>query len=82
MVEKGAGVDDFQNLDLQRGVNYAHGSQRVYEAFYGQEPIRLNKIGDRYEVVNGYHRLYVAKEMNLSTVPARVIEKKFDKSFP
>lgn len=75
-VEQGFDADHFREVDQARGVDYAHGTQRVYEAFYGDEPIRLNRIGDRYEVVNGYHRLYVAREMGLDTVPARVIEKR------
>jgi len=74
-VSNGADGEYFYQLDQQRGLDYAHGSQRVYEAFYGQEPIRLEKIGDRYNVTNGYHRLFVAKEMGIETIPASVIEK-------
>lgn len=74
-VDQGADGDYFYRLDQQRGLDYAHGSQRVYEAFYGQEPIRLEKIGDRYSVTNGYHRLFVAKELGIETIPASVVEK-------
>lgn len=48
---------------------------RVYDAFYGDAPICLEKIGSRYKVVAGYHRLYVAKEQGIESVPASVIEK-------
>jgi len=76
-VENGADKEHFRNLDHQRGLEYPNGSQRIYESFYGQDAIRLDKIGDRYLVENGYHRLYVAKELGLDTIPARVIEKRF-----
>ncbi|HIC87994.1 MAG TPA: hypothetical protein EYP04_01110 [Anaerolineae bacterium] len=35
--------------------------------------MRLNKMGDRYQVVNGYHRLFIARQLGIKTVPARVI---------
>jgi hypothetical protein len=75
-LEKGADTDYFRNLDQQRGVDYAHGTQRVYEAFYGKDAIRIEKIGDHYTVINGYHRLFVAKELNVPNVPASVVEKR------
>ena len=75
-VEQGADNEHFRELDQQRGVDYAHGTQRVYETFYGGEPIKLNKIGDRYVIDGGYHRLYVAKELRLDSIPARVLERR------
>lgn len=76
-LENGANADDFRTMDAKNGIEYAKGVQRVYESFYGQESIRLEKVGDSYKVINGYHRLYVANELKISTVPARVIEKQF-----
>lgn len=75
-VENGADKEYFRNLDQERGHDYPNGTQRIYESFYGHDAIRLDKIGDRYIVENGYHRIYVAKELGLDTVPARVIEKR------
>lgn len=74
-VEKGARNDDFRAMDQRRGLEYPQGSQKIYESFYGQDAIRLEKMGDSYKVINGYHRLYVANELKIPTVPARVIEK-------
>lgn len=76
-VEQGANGDDFWQMDQERSSEYREGFQRVYDAFYGDSSIRLTKVDDHYEVVNGYHRLYVAKEMGLSSVPARVIQNRF-----
>ena len=74
-VESGADKEYFQNLDQKHGLDYPNGTQKIYESFYGQDAIRLDKIGDRYMVENGYHRIYVAKELGFPTIPARVIEK-------
>lgn len=74
-VEKGAGGDDFYKLDQQQGLDYANGYQRVYDAFYGGDAIKLEKDGEDYRVINGAHRLYVAKELGIQTVPARVKER-------
>jgi hypothetical protein len=73
-VAEGANGDHFSRLDQERGLDYEHGYRRVYDAFYGNSAIRLEKAGDDYNVINGYHRLAVARELGLSTVPARVIE--------
>jgi len=76
-VEKGATADYFRTRDRVCGLDH-HNSLRIYDAFYGHNSIRLNKIDENnYKVENGYHRLYVAQELSLPTVPARVIEKQF-----
>jgi hypothetical protein len=72
-VRQGAGGDYFSQLDAERGLDYPHGFRRIYDAFYGNDAIRLERVGDTYQVMNGYHRLFVAKELRLESVPARVI---------
>jgi hypothetical protein len=74
-VQNGADKEYFEKLDKQRGIDYPNGSTRIYEAFYGDNAIKLNKIGDRYYVENGYHRIFVAKELGIARIPALVIEK-------
>lgn len=74
-VQNGANADYFREMDSIQGLNYEHGYLRVYEAFYGNEPVRLEKLGDTYKVVNGYHRLKIAQEMGLTDIPALVNEK-------
>lgn len=73
-VEKGANADYFSQMDEERGLDYPNGYRKIYDAFYGNDAIRLDKVGDTYTVTNGYHRLAVAKELGLETIPARVIE--------
>ena len=72
-VEKGAAGDYFCALDTQHGLDYQDGYRRVYDAFYGDEPIRLEKMNGRYQVVNGYHRLFAVQQLGLTTIPASVI---------
>lgn len=72
-VAQGADGDYFSQLDAAQGLDYAHGYRRIYDAFYGQDCIHLDKVGDRYQVVNGYHRLFLARQLGIKTLPARVI---------
>lgn len=71
-VEKGADADYFSALDAQQGLAYQDGYRCIYDAFYGDEPIRLEKINGRYQVINGYHRLFVAQQLGLTAIPASV----------
>ena len=73
-VESGHGVDYFRDLDQKLGLDYEHGYQRIYEAFYGDSAIRLEKTGHAYRVINGAHRLWAAKQLGIQNVPAWVIE--------
>jgi len=74
-VSRGVDGDYFSEMDRKAGLDYEHGYRRLYDAFYGNEPIRLNKMGDRYSVTGGYHRLMVARELGLETIPASVAER-------
>lgn len=76
-VENGADGDSFAESDAEKGLDYEYGDQRIYDAFYGNSAIRLEKIDDTYQVVNGYHRLEVARDLGFTTVPARVIERRY-----
>lgn len=71
----GASSDYWADVDKQQGMDYAHGYRRIYDAFYGQDAIRLCKDGDRYSIDNGRHRIWLAKQMGIASLPARVIER-------
>jgi hypothetical protein len=74
-VRGGAGGDHFAAMDAQRGLDYEHGYQRVYDAFFGTDSLRLDARADgTYGVTNGYHRIHVARELGLRTLPARISE--------
>jgi DNA repair exonuclease SbcCD ATPase subunit len=72
---KGADKEYWRQIDQQQGLDYENGYQRVYESFYGDDAIRLTKIGDGYDITNGRHRIWVAKKMEIKVLPAKVIEK-------
>jgi hypothetical protein len=78
-VEAGQGRDYFRAKDREVGVDYQHGLERLYDAFYGSEPIRVTKLkSGRYDVTNGRHRLFVAKQAGLRSLPMRVSEETTD----
>jgi hypothetical protein len=72
-VAQGHGADYFAQLDVAQGLSGEDGYQHIYEVFYGGDAIRLNKVGNSYDVVNGYLRLYIARQLGLISVPAHVI---------
>jgi hypothetical protein len=73
-VDQGWTGDDFARVDAERGYDYEHGYQRIYDAFYGTDAIRLDgSAGGQHTVVNGYHRLYVARQLGITSVPARIV---------
>lgn len=74
-VERGWTAEEFRAYDQAYGLDYQHSTLKIYDAYYGGSSISLCKIGDNYTVADGgYHRLFVAKEIGLETVPARVYE--------
>ena len=74
-VAAGANGDTFSDLDAQQGQSYEQGYRRIYDAFYGDDAIRLEKVKGQYQVINGYHRLFVAQQVGLDSLPANVVEK-------
>jgi len=74
-IDAGYTSDDFADLDKAKGLNYEHGQQRVYDLYYGSDPIAVDKDGDKYDIVSGRHRIFAAKELGLDFIPARVKEK-------
>ncbi len=72
-VRNGADGEHFARMDAQRGLDYEGGYQRVYEAFFGGDSLRLDHRSDgTYEVIDGLHRIHVARELGLSSLPARI----------
>ena len=74
-IDGGYKSDDFADLDKSKGLEYAEGQQRVYDLYYGNDPVALDKDGNKYDIVSGRHRIFVAKENGYDTIPARVKEK-------
>lgn len=73
--QSGAGSDHFLSLDQAAGRDHEHGLQRVYDLFFGSEPITLDRAldGKSYQVMFGRHRIKVAREKGWPAVPAKLI---------
>jgi hypothetical protein len=74
-VHAGKTGHDFSDSDQAKGLSYQQGERRIFDLYYGSDPIKLDKDGSEYTVVSGRHRIFAAKETGLKTIPARVSEK-------
>jgi hypothetical protein len=72
----GADSTRFGDVDRASGTEYSSGLQRVYDAFFGTDAIRLDRRagGGVWSVTNGRHRLAVARRLGITHVPARTCE--------
>ena len=68
--------DELGRLDAAEGRGTADGIQKVYDAFFGDDAIYLDRrAGDaRWNVTNGQHRLEIARRLGITHVPARISE--------
>lgn len=71
-VAAGATVDDFRARDQREGRMGARSYEMTFAGFFGTDAIKLSPAGSKLEVNNGYHRIWVARQMGLDAVPARV----------
>lgn len=72
-VRSGADREYFAGLDRAQGLDYEHGYERVYDAFFGDYSLRLDARSDgSFAVTDGYHRIHVARQLGLPSLPARV----------
>lgn len=74
-VKGGKTDEDFSKDDEKDGQSWQTGKRRIYDLFYGNDPVVLDKDGDQYTIVSGRHRIFAAKELGLETIPAKVTEK-------
>lgn len=67
----------FRAFDQQAEVSFEDGTLRVYEAFFGDDAIKLDCSldGRHYGIVNGRHRIKVALEQGWSHIPVRLDRK-------
>jgi len=73
-IARGATDQTLRDIDQERGLSGAQGYHNIYRVFYGDSAIALEKAGNGYKVINGYHRLAVARELGWTTIPARIVE--------
>jgi exonuclease VII small subunit len=80
LIESGVGAtsDYWAEYDKERKLEYAEGYKKVYEVFYGNDCIKVNKDQNSYDVDSGRHRIWVAKQMGVEQLPMRVQERGVD----
>jgi hypothetical protein len=68
-----AGVDSFASRDAAANVPYERRLQRVFEAFFGTDPIYLSRGRDAelFSVTSGRHRIKVAADLGWTAVPVK-----------
>jgi hypothetical protein len=66
-----AGRDWFRTEDQVKGRTYENGAERVFDAFFGDEPIAISRTHDGalFSITNGRHRIATARELGWSAVP-------------
>jgi len=76
IIESGVGASKeyWAKRDNELGLDYPNGYLRIYEAFYGHDAIRVEKSGNNYDIVNGRHRVWLAKQMGISKLPMSLVE--------
>lgn len=72
---QGASSDFWAAYDREHGLDPSNGYKRVYDAFFGLDAIRLEKIGNTYSITNGRHRIWLAKHMGLDSLPVNLTER-------
>ena len=66
--------DSFRSLDETTGERYEDGLQSIYEAFFCEEFVYLERQRgqEQFEITNGRHRIKVALDLGWDAIPARV----------
>ncbi len=66
--------DSFRSLDEAAHESHEHGLQRVYEAFFCNDHIYLERRRgqEKFDITNGRHRIRVALDLGWEAIPARV----------
>lgn len=74
-MKSGKSKEDFIAEDRKKGLDYAHGKERIFDLYYGSDPITVDKAGDKFTIISGRHRIYAAKAVGLDSLPVRLREK-------
>lgn len=72
----GYGKDDsyWHKLDEQLRRPFSKSYQRIFEVFYGEDRIRVEITDSRYTIINGRHRIWLAKALGLRRIPIDLVD--------
>lgn len=57
----GASSDYWAKHDRQKGLAYSEGYQKIYDAFYGGDAIKIDVDGSNFNIINGRHRIWLGQ---------------------
>lgn len=72
----GKNAEYWSMRDHNSGLDYQNGYRRVYDAFYGHDAIRLEYFNAQWNIINGRHRIWLAKQLGIKSLPASVLTEK------
>ncbi len=80
-IDSGAGnsSDYWYNYDQAHGLDVPNGYKIVYDSYYGSDHIHVEKSNGNYNIINGRHRIWLAKQMGVESLPMQVVDVKRDK---
>ncbi len=81
VIDNGTGnsSDYWYNYDQAHGLDVPNGYQIVYDSYYGDDHIRVEKDGDNCDIINGRHRIWLAQQMGVESLPMEVVDVKRDR---
>ncbi len=67
------GSSYFSEMDRASSQSYEHGLQRIYDAFFGESHVQLERgrTADLFGITNGRHRIKLAQELGWDAIPAK-----------
>lgn len=75
-VNRGLTIEDFRAMDTAQGLSGTRSYAKTYEGFLGGGQIKLDRApGGRLAPVSGYHRIWLARRLGLTHLPARLPRK-------
>ena len=75
-VNRGLTLEDFRAMDTAKGLSGTRSYAKTYEGFLGDGKITLDRApGGRWVPNNGYHRIWLARRLGLTHLPARLLRK-------
>lgn len=72
-LQAGGSLDDLRDRDQREGRVGTRSYADTYAGFLGGDAIRLAPTDGRFTVENGYHRIWVARQLGLDHLPAWVV---------
>jgi hypothetical protein len=64
----------WSKFDSDNNLSYEHGYRKIFDAFFGDSSIRVEYHNNQYNIINGRHRIWLAKKMGITKLPLMLID--------